>query len=112
MAAYALRSLSLHARWHSRDALHPPLHRPLRHSYHAEPSGTYTRYQAKAVGSGSEGAQTSLQETFRKDMTLAEAEVRACMCVCVCRGGVCVLGVAPAAAHTGIMCTLTIGARG
>ncbi|KAG1657966.1 hypothetical protein FOA52_004737 [Chlamydomonas sp. UWO 241] len=45
--------------------------------FHAEPSGTYTRYQAKAIGSGSEGAQTSLQESFRKDMTLAEAEVAA-----------------------------------
>lgn len=45
--------------------------------YHAEPSGTYTRYQAKAIGSGSEGAQSSLQEQFRKDMTLKEAEIAA-----------------------------------
>ena len=45
--------------------------------FHAEPSGTYTRYQAKAIGSGAEGAQTSLQEQFRKDMTLKEAEVAA-----------------------------------
>jgi 20S proteasome subunit alpha 5 len=37
----------------------------------------YTRYQAKAIGSGSEGAQSSLQEQFRKDMTLKEAEVAA-----------------------------------
>ena len=45
--------------------------------FHAEPSGTYTRYQAKAIGSGSEGAQTSLQEQYRKDMTLKEAEAAA-----------------------------------
>ncbi|GAX77419.1 hypothetical protein CEUSTIGMA_g4864.t1 [Chlamydomonas eustigma] len=45
--------------------------------FHAEPSGTYTRYQAKAIGSGSEGAQSSLQEQFRKDLTLKEAEVAA-----------------------------------
>jgi 20S proteasome subunit alpha 5 len=45
--------------------------------FHAEPSGMYTRYQAKAIGSGSEGAQSSLQEQFRKDMTLKEAEVAA-----------------------------------
>lgn len=45
--------------------------------YHAEPSGNYTRYQAKAIGSGSEGAQTSLQEQYRKDMTMKEAEAAA-----------------------------------
>ena len=35
------------------------------------------RYEAKAIGSGSEGAQTSLQENYRKDMTLKEAETLA-----------------------------------
>lgn len=52
---------------------------PLLHQcrYHAEPSGTYTRCQAKAIGSGSEGAQSSLQEQYRKDLTLKEAEVMA-----------------------------------
>ncbi|KAG2490568.1 hypothetical protein HYH03_010962 [Edaphochlamys debaryana] len=47
--------------------------------YHADPSGTYVKYSAKAIGSGSEGAQTSLQEAFKDktDMTLAEAEVLA-----------------------------------
>ena len=34
------------------------------------------QYEAKAIGSGSEGAQTALQEGYRKDMTLKEAEVR------------------------------------
>mmetsp|Transcript_5065 Transcript_5065/g.11009 ORF Transcript_5065/g.11009 Transcript_5065/m.11009 type:complete len:240 (+) Transcript_5065:113-832(+) len=45
--------------------------------YHADPSGTYVKYQAKAIGSGSEGAQTSLQEGYRKDLSLKEAEVLA-----------------------------------
>ncbi|KAL6781584.1 Proteasome subunit alpha type-5 [Auxenochlorella protothecoides] len=42
--------------------------------FHTDPSGTFVRYQAKAIGSGSEGAQTALQEGFRADMTLKEAE--------------------------------------
>jgi len=33
------------------------------------------RYEAKAIGAGSEGAQTQLQETYSKSMTLAEAEL-------------------------------------
>ena len=41
--------------------------------YHADPSGTLTRYDAKAIGSGSEGAQTELQEHFHKSLTLEEA---------------------------------------
>ena len=41
--------------------------------YHMDPSGTYVEYQAKAIGSGSEGAQQSLQETYHKSMTLQEA---------------------------------------
>jgi len=44
-------------------------------SYHAEPSGTFYRYDAKAIGSGSEGAQAELQNEFHKSLTLAEAEV-------------------------------------
>lgn len=31
-----------------------------------DPSGTYIRYDAKAIGSGSEGAQQALQEVFHK----------------------------------------------
>lgn len=42
--------------------------------YHAEPSGTYYRYDAKAIGSGSEGAQQELQNEYHKSLTLAEAE--------------------------------------
>ncbi|GLC34152.1 Proteasome subunit alpha type-5-B [Pleodorina starrii] len=47
--------------------------------YHTDPSGTYVKYSAKAIGSGSEGAQSSLQEALKDkpDMTLAEAEVLA-----------------------------------
>lgn len=45
--------------------------------FHTDPSGTFVRYEAKAIGSGSEGAQTALQEQYRKDMTLQEAEVLA-----------------------------------
>ena len=31
-----------------------------------DPSGTFLQYEAKAIGSGSEGAQQSLQETYHK----------------------------------------------
>lgn len=33
--------------------------------FHTDPSGTYVQYEAKAIGSGSEGAQTALQESYR-----------------------------------------------
>ncbi|KAF2715952.1 proteasome core particle subunit alpha 5 [Polychaeton citri CBS 116435] len=45
--------------------------------YHAEPSGTFYRYDAKAIGNGSEGAQGELQKHFHKSLTLPEAEVLA-----------------------------------
>lgn len=38
-----------------------------------DPSGTYVQCDAKAIGSGCEGAQTALQESFHKAMTLKEA---------------------------------------
>jgi len=41
--------------------------------YHTDPSGTLTQYQAKAIGAGSEGAQTALQERYNKSMKLHEA---------------------------------------
>jgi len=41
--------------------------------FHMDPSGTYVQYDAKAIGSGSEGAQQSLQEVYHKSMTLKEA---------------------------------------
>ena len=45
--------------------------------FHTDPSGTFVRYDAKAIGSGSEGAQAELQNEFHKSLTLAEAEVLA-----------------------------------
>ncbi|KAK7205474.1 proteasome component PUP2 [Myxozyma melibiosi] len=42
--------------------------------YHADPSGTFYRYDAKAIGSGSEGAQAELQNEYHSSLTLAEAE--------------------------------------
>ena len=42
--------------------------------YHAEPSGTFFRYDAKAIGSGSEGAQAELQTAYHTSLTLPEAE--------------------------------------
>ena len=41
--------------------------------YHTDPSGTYLRYDAKAIGSGSEGAQTSLLQEYHSSLTLKEA---------------------------------------
>ncbi|CAI9753700.1 unnamed protein product [Fraxinus pennsylvanica] len=42
--------------------------------YYTDPSGTFWQCTAKAIGSGSEGADSSLQEQFNKDLTLKEAE--------------------------------------
>ncbi|KLU81807.1 proteasome component PUP2 [Magnaporthiopsis poae ATCC 64411] len=42
--------------------------------YHAEPSGTFYRYDAKAIGSGSEGAQAELQNEYHRSLTIADAE--------------------------------------
>jgi len=41
--------------------------------FHTDPSGTHTRYLAKAIGAGSEGAQTSLKERYHKSLTLDQA---------------------------------------
>lgn len=45
--------------------------------FHMDPSGTLLRYDAKAIGSGSEGAQQNLQEIFSPSLTLKEAVVKA-----------------------------------
>lgn len=45
--------------------------------YHMDPSGTFIKYDAKAIGSGSEGAQQALQDVFHKSMTLKEAKKNA-----------------------------------
>jgi len=36
------------------------------HRYHTDPSGTFVRYDAKAIGSGSEAAQSELQDKWHK----------------------------------------------
>ena len=41
--------------------------------YHCNPSGTYIRYSAKAIGAGSEGAQNTLEEEYNKSMSLQAA---------------------------------------
>ncbi|XP_037951632.1 proteasome subunit alpha type-5 [Teleopsis dalmanni] len=41
--------------------------------WHMDPSGTYLRYSAKAIGSGSEGAQQNLQDNYTKEMSLNDA---------------------------------------
>jgi len=45
--------------------------------FHTDPSGTYLQYFAKAIGSGSEGAQQQLEQEYHKSMTLDDAEVLA-----------------------------------
>lgn len=42
-----------------------------------DPSGTFVQFDAKAIGSGSEGAQQSLQDVYHKSMTLQEATTSA-----------------------------------
>lgn len=41
--------------------------------FHTDPSGSFTRWDAKAIGSGSEGAQNALQEEYSATLTLDEA---------------------------------------
>ena len=38
----------------------------MRNRYHTDPSGTFVRYEAKAIGSGSEAAQSELQDKWHK----------------------------------------------
>mmetsp|Transcript_1300 Transcript_1300/g.2262 ORF Transcript_1300/g.2262 Transcript_1300/m.2262 type:complete len:251 (+) Transcript_1300:37-789(+) len=47
------------------------------HLFHADPSGTYTRYDAMAIGAGAEGALHHLEEQYNKSMSLSEAETLA-----------------------------------
>jgi 20S proteasome subunit alpha 5 len=42
--------------------------------FFSDPSGTYLQYKAKAIGAGFEGAQATLQDKYRDDLTLSEAE--------------------------------------
>ncbi|EPY42226.1 20S proteasome subunit alpha 5 [Angomonas deanei] len=42
--------------------------------WQTDPSGTYTRYDAQAIGSGAEGARTILTERYHRNMTIEEGE--------------------------------------
>lgn len=37
--------------------------------FHADPSGTFIQYDAKAIGAGAEVAQTQLQSSYRRVIT-------------------------------------------
>ncbi|EJU02752.1 20S proteasome subunit [Dacryopinax primogenitus] len=43
--------------------------------YHTDPSGTFVKYEAKAIGSGSEAAQAELQDKYHKSMSMKEAQI-------------------------------------
>jgi 20S proteasome subunit alpha 5 len=45
--------------------------------YMTDPSGMFNSCTAMAIGSGSEGAQTTLQEDYKPDLTFKEAEILA-----------------------------------
>jgi len=42
--------------------------------YFSDPSGTFVRYKAKAIGAGSEGAQINLTESWSENLTKEEAQ--------------------------------------
>lgn len=43
--------------------------------YHTDPAGNYTQYLAKAIGNGSDSAQTLLEEQYYKSMDLEAAKL-------------------------------------
>lgn len=45
--------------------------------FHADPSGTYTEYFAKAIGSGSIMAEKALAEEYKQDMNIEDATMLA-----------------------------------
>jgi 20S proteasome subunit alpha 5 len=45
--------------------------------FQTEPSGTYTKYKAAAIGSAADGATSLLTEHYKPELTLAEAETMA-----------------------------------
>lgn len=45
--------------------------------YNTDPSGTYTKFAAASIGSAQEGSTVLLQEQYKKDITLQEAETLA-----------------------------------
>jgi 20S proteasome alpha/beta subunit len=42
----------------------------VKYRYHTDPSGTFVRYDAKAIGSGSEAAQSELQDKWHSVCSL------------------------------------------
>jgi len=42
--------------------------------FQTDPSGTFFKWQARAIGSGGDTAMTSIKENYHQNMTLAEAE--------------------------------------
>ena len=42
--------------------------------YQTDPSGTYFKWQARAIGSGGDTAMSALKENFHENISLAEAE--------------------------------------
>uniref|UniRef100_A0A7S1CXZ6 Proteasome subunit alpha type n=1 Tax=Cyclophora tenuis TaxID=216820 RepID=A0A7S1CXZ6_CYCTE len=42
--------------------------------FFSDPSGTFVRYKAKAIGAGSEGAQSNLEESYSESLSMTEAE--------------------------------------
>lgn len=44
------------------------------HLFHTDPSGTFTKFEATAIGAGCEAANCQILEEFRKEMTLDEAK--------------------------------------
>lgn len=45
--------------------------------YQTDPSGTYLKWEARAIGSAAEGAQGYIQEMYNPDMTIDEAKKQA-----------------------------------
>ena len=42
--------------------------------YQTDPSGTYLKWDARAIGSAAEGAQHYIQESYQPDMSIEEAK--------------------------------------
>jgi len=47
------------------------------HLFHADPSGTYTRYDAMAIGAGAEGALHHLEQQYNKSLSMSDAQTLA-----------------------------------
>merc|ERR1712070_267623 len=45
--------------------------------YFADPTGSHYRMKAKAIGTGADGAQSTIEESYSEDMSIEEAETLA-----------------------------------